>query len=461
MSSLSRSRYSPPGSSPSPRPEISLATGAPSLLKRFTGGPYNHDRFHLPVLLYCAQPSSAGRHLPMLLYPAQLAPSKPTVVVCIPHPPCLNCDLIKGPGCSSLNYGAMQELGPFRVHSDGKTLYRNKFAWNIGKGGSIICFTRAAANVLFLESPAGVGFSYSNKTSDYSASGDSKTATDNYVFLLNWLERFPEYKNRDFYIAGESYAGHYVPQLAHNILYNNKRANKTLINLKGIIIGNAVINDETDNKGMYEYYATHALISDETWYAIQKYCNFAPTGTDLASQCTSALIKADDDVSPIDNYNIYAPLCFSSNLTSHPKKTNIMNFDPCGGHYVHAYLNREDVQEALHANVAKLHHEWQSCNDDIQKNWRDSPSTIIPLLQEVMSTGLRLWVYSGDTDAVVPVTSTQRSLSKMSLRTKSPWSPWFLGGEVRRLVCFHDIDPFKLRTLDYPRRGINWLDLLN
>ncbi|KAL3732643.1 hypothetical protein ACJRO7_029311 [Eucalyptus globulus] len=331
-----------------------------------------------------------------------------------------------GPGCSSLNYGAMQELGPFRVHSDGKTLYRNKFAWNI------------AANVLFLESPAGVGFSYSNKTSDYSASGDSKTATDNYVFLLNWLERFPEYKNRDFYIAGESYAGHYVPQLAHNILYNNKKANKTLINLKGIIIGNAVINDETDNKGMYEYYATHALISDETWYAIQKYCNFAPTGTDLASQCTSALIKADDDVSPIDNYNIYAPLCFSSNLTSHPKKTNIMNFDPCGGHYVHAYLNREDVQEALHANVAKLHHEWQSCNDDIQKNWRDSPSTIIPLLQEVMSTGLRLWVYSGDTDAVVPVTSTQRSLSKMSLRTKNPWSPWFLGGEVGGYVQVYE-----------------------
>ena len=90
--------------------------------------------------------------------------------------------------------------------------------------------------MLFLESPAGVGFSYSNTTSDYRTNGDSKTAADNYVFLLNWLERFPEYKNRDFYIAGESYAGHFVPQLAHNILSNNKKANKTLINLKGIIV---------------------------------------------------------------------------------------------------------------------------------------------------------------------------------------------------------------------------------
>ena len=54
--------------------------------------------------------------------------------------------------------------------------------------------------------------------------------------MINWLERFPEYKNRDFYISGESYAGHYVPQLAHTILQHNKKANKTLINLKGIIV---------------------------------------------------------------------------------------------------------------------------------------------------------------------------------------------------------------------------------
>jgi serine carboxypeptidase-like clade 2 len=89
---------------------------------------------------------------------------------------------------------------------------------------------------LFLESPAGVGFSYSNKSSDYDNNGDRKTATDNYVFLVNWLERFPEYKNRDFYIAGESYAGHYAPQLAHNILYHNKKANRTIVNLKGIMV---------------------------------------------------------------------------------------------------------------------------------------------------------------------------------------------------------------------------------
>ena len=101
---------------------------------------------------------------------------------------------------------------------------------------SLFYFLVSVANVLFLESPAGVGFSYSNTTSDYRNGGDRKTAKDNYAFLVNWLERFPEYKKRDFYISGESYAGHYVPQLAHTILHHNKKADGPIINLKGIIV---------------------------------------------------------------------------------------------------------------------------------------------------------------------------------------------------------------------------------
>lgn len=87
-----------------------------------------------------------------------------------------------GPGCSSLGYGAMQELGPFRVTEDNRTLSRNMHAWN------------SVANMIFLESPAGVGFSYSNTSADYDLSGDQRTAADAYVFLVRWLERFPEYR---------------------------------------------------------------------------------------------------------------------------------------------------------------------------------------------------------------------------------------------------------------------------
>ncbi|KAK2968265.1 hypothetical protein RJ640_027654, partial [Escallonia rubra] len=321
-----------------------------------------------------------------------------------------------GPGCSSLAYGAMQELGPFRVNSDGKTLYNNKFAWN------------HAANVLFVESPAGVGFSYSNTTSDYVHNGDKRTAADNYVFLLNWFERFPEYKSREFYISGESYAGHYVPQLAHTILSHNKDGNNSIINLKGIIIGNAVINDETDERGMYDYFGSHALISDETLSQIQQHCDFSPNATTQSDKCNQASDKADTDVSKLDIYNIYALLCSNSSLTIKPKKATSMLIDPCSDYYVYAYLNRHDVQMALHANVTKLDHDWEPCSDIIQK-WQDSPSTVIPLLKEFMKNGLRVWIFSGDTDARVPVTSTKYSIETMKLSIKTAWHPWFINGE--------------------------------
>ncbi|XVF22904.1 hypothetical protein REPUB_Repub12eG0210900 [Reevesia pubescens] len=322
-----------------------------------------------------------------------------------------------GPGCSSLAYGAMEELGPFRVYSNGKTLYQNRYSWN------------HVANVLFLESPAGVGFSYSNTTSDYDTNGDGRTAADNYVFLLNWLERFPEYQDREFYISGESYAGHYVPQLAHTILQHNKKANNTLINLKGIIIGNAAINDETDLKGMYDYFASHALISDETAYKIHKYCNFSSDNNSESNECDAATDEADRNIYHLDIYNIYGPLCHNSTLTVRPKKPSVMNFDPCSDYYVYAYLNRADVQEAMHANVTKLDHDWEPCSDIITK-WGDSATTIIPLLQEFMANGLRVWIFSGDTDGRIPVTSTKYSLHKMKLPVKTNWHPWYLDGEV-------------------------------
>ena len=37
-----------------------------------------------------------------------------------------------GPGCSSIGGGALEELGAFRVHTDGQTLLLNEYAWNKG-----------------------------------------------------------------------------------------------------------------------------------------------------------------------------------------------------------------------------------------------------------------------------------------------------------------------------------------
>lgn len=75
-------------------------------------------------------------------------------------------------------------------------------------------------------------------------------------------------------------------------------------------IGNAWIDDNTGGKGTYDFYWTHALNSDETNAAINKYCDFV-TGN-FSSICEQYQSQGDDEVGNIDIYNIYAPLCNQS-----------------------------------------------------------------------------------------------------------------------------------------------------
>nr|XP_043630085.1 serine carboxypeptidase 1-like [Erigeron canadensis] len=317
-----------------------------------------------------------------------------------------------GPGCSSM-IGAMSELGPFRINSDGKTLFVNDYAWS------------NVANMLFLESPAGVGFSYSNTTSDYDHSGDKNTADDSYTFLVNWLERFPQYKNRDFYITGESYAGHYVPQLAYTILVNNKITNQTIIKMKGIAIGNAVIDDETRLKGMYDYWWSHAIISDATHDAIVKYCNFSNIDS-LSEMCENSTDKAWDEMGDIDIYNMYAPICLNPHQRNASATTSSINeFDPCWQYILEDYLNSSAVQNALHVKPTS----WDLCSDVIT-SWNDRATTILPIIRYLISNGQRVWVFSGDIDARVPVTSSRYSINALNLPIETAWRPWYLSKEV-------------------------------
>jgi serine carboxypeptidase-like clade II len=86
-------------------------------------------------------------------------------------------------------------------------------------------------------------------------------------------------------------------------------------------IGNAVINDGTDTKGMYDYLWTHALISDETADNINKHCNFPVD--DSSDLCHNATSEADESLKGINIYNIYAPNCQSSKLVSPPIKPSV------------------------------------------------------------------------------------------------------------------------------------------
>lgn len=51
----------------------------------------------------------------------------------------------------------------------------------------------------------------------------------------------PHLADRDFFVTGESYAGHYIPAVAHHMWASNKGADPgRRINLKGVAIGNGL-----------------------------------------------------------------------------------------------------------------------------------------------------------------------------------------------------------------------------
>ncbi|XP_010931783.1 serine carboxypeptidase-like 26 isoform X2 [Elaeis guineensis] len=334
-----------------------------------------------------------------------------------------------GPGCSSIGYGAAVELGPLRVKRYGTELEFNRYAWN------------KEANLLFLESPVGVGFSYTNTSSDLDKLEDGFVAEDAYSFLLNWLRRFPQYQAHDFYISGESYAGHYVPQLAELVYDRNKdRKNYPYINLKGFIVGNPETNDYYDSKGLLEYAWSHTVVSDRVYRLVNRVCDFRLLN--WTNECNNAMNMVFDQYKVIDIYNIYAPKCNLDQVSSSTYETDAKSsslrrlriysgYDPCFSNYAEEYLNKPDVQKSLHAHVGgKNNGRWQVCNDSILNTYNFTVSSVLSIYSKLVKAGLRIWLYSGDTDGRVPVIGTRYCVEALGLPLKSQWQPWYHNNQV-------------------------------
>ena len=98
-----------------------------------------------------------------------------------------------GPGASSM-ISLLLELGPCLINEYGNGTVHNPYGWN------------KEANVLFVDQPAGVGFSYLDEGEPLPGSSFD-AAEDMHIFLQIFVSKvFPVLKTRAFHIAGSSYA---------------------------------------------------------------------------------------------------------------------------------------------------------------------------------------------------------------------------------------------------------------
>jgi serine carboxypeptidase-like clade 2 len=79
-------------------------------------------------------------------------------------------------------------------------------------------------------------------------------------------------------------------------------------------IGNALMDDETDQTGMVEYAWDHAVISDRVYADVKAHCNFSiENATDA---CNTALDEYFAVYNLIDMYSLYTPVCTDASLSS-------------------------------------------------------------------------------------------------------------------------------------------------
>ncbi|GAX79635.1 hypothetical protein CEUSTIGMA_g7076.t1 [Chlamydomonas eustigma] len=104
------------------------------------------------------------------------------------------------------------------------------------------------------------------------------------------------------------------------------------------------------------------------------------------------------------------------------------SYDSCVGGEVEVYMNLPEVQKALHANqTVVLPWPWKDCvgHSVLHYSRGDVLSSMLPVYKQLVETGiLRILVFSGDVDRIVPVVGTRRWVSGLGLPIAKPWRPW-------------------------------------
>ena len=126
-----------------------------------------------------------------------------------------------GPGGTSL-FGLFTELGPLIAKKEGFAL--RKYHWALTN------------HLIFIDNPVGTGFSFTDSENAYCENEDC-VAKGLHTTLTQFFQLFPHLKNNPLFIAGESYAGKYIPSLGLYIHKQNQKSNQKL-NLQGMAIGN-------------------------------------------------------------------------------------------------------------------------------------------------------------------------------------------------------------------------------
>jgi len=333
-----------------------------------------------------------------------------------------------GPGCSGL-LGLMSEHGPFRPTAD-SDLELNPYSWHF------------KANVLYVEQPAGVGFSYSDDPKDLKT-GDAQAAIDNRLAIRAFLTKHPRFAKHPLFISSESYGGHYIPTLADEIV---RDVVQPPLNFRGFLVGNPYVDPVENAIGLYGTWHGKQLVPSPLFWEWQAKCSnqsLAARAADksLRMNCDAIETQLEAHVGPLNPYALDWPVClktgelhrrtFMARMRALKEGRDVLaaanppQYEPCEDNYVHKYLNRDDVRTAIHA---RPHTKWQECSDKVEYDPHSLEVSTEPLYEKLIAlNALTILIFSGDDDSVCGTMGTQTWLWKAFDPPKSLdhyWQHW-------------------------------------
>ncbi|WIA37630.1 hypothetical protein OEZ86_014531 [Tetradesmus obliquus] len=330
-----------------------------------------------------------------------------------------------GPGCSS-EIAIFYENGPYSL-AHNMTLLDNPFGWD------------KHASVIYVDQPINTGFSYSEDPRD-DVSGEHQVAEDMLDFLQEFFEARPHLANRDFFISGESYAGHYCPAVANKVYRASELGQGPPIKLRGVAIGNGLTKPSVQYGAYADYALQEGLISQGTrdgimwWYPLcrwgSEFCSKHKWGwlCGLTLQYCQATIFGRILMSKpgINYYDIrkqcLGPLCYDFSDAD-------------------KFLNSAAVKKALGVDQEQ---QWQECNMLVNAQFygdfmRDFSLKLVPLLEDKV----RVMIYAGDRDLICNWLGNRRWVDQLQWEGAQGWSQaqdkaWMVQGKQAGLVTSYD-----------------------
>ncbi|CBQ68594.1 related to Carboxypeptidase Y precursor [Sporisorium reilianum SRZ2] len=367
-----------------------------------------------------------------------------------------------GPGCSSFT-GLLMELGPCNAvdpaSRGGKPgAEKNPWAWNNN------------ATMIFLDQPVGVGYSYvdwANKSRTdkppsrvFSAESAAKDASA-FLHLLAMHMGQEIFKGdgdgfSSFHIAGESYAGRYIPPLANQIVEDNKKILKHRdmdlkpLPLESVLIGNGITSPQHQFPAYVEYTCTGVSGADKPLLphkTCSKMRESIPTCLTLVEKCN----RKDAHGRTYDTPACQAASNYCESALSSPYDT--LERSPYDWQHpskyaeedwVAAFLNDADTKRALGVDATgpgdKHDGVFVGCSDNVYANFaktgdgaRDSTWAV----SAILANGVRVLTYSGRRDFICNYVGNRAWSEALPWSGKhgynaAPLQPWFLGqrGEI-------------------------------